>query len=308
MTLRARLFLLTAAALAPGLVLALLTVVASWPGAILAVLVYAAALAVFCIVIDRWCRTAPAAAAPAAPAPSAPPEAAPSPPAPVAMQALQADLAQRDALLRELHHRVKNNLQMISSLLSLQAGRIRSPRIRRVFAGAQNRVLTMSLLHRHLYERTNWTQVDFQAFLNDLVRHLSVGDSAPAGPGVRFTVSAPVMAVGPDVAIPVGLIVTEAVSNALAHAFADVAEPRVTIQVIDRDGQFELLIEDDGVGIADGDDDLADGGLGFTLLRGLSAQLGGEASVSRRAEGGTSVRVRFPNPVPAPDVSAAADR
>ncbi len=307
MTLRTRLTLLTAAALAPGLVLALLTVAASWPGAVLAVLAYAAALAVFGIVIDRWCRATPVPATPASPAPSAPPEATP-PPAPVAMQALQADLAQRDALLRELHHRVKNNLQMISSLLSLQAGRIRSPRIRRVFAGAQNRVLTMSLLHRHLYERTNWTQVDFQAFLNDLVRHLSVGDSAPASPGVRFTVSAPVMAVGPDVAIPVGLIVTEAVSNALAHAFADIAEPRVTIQVADRDGQFELLIEDNGVGIADGDDDLADGGLGFTLLRGLSAQLGGEASVSRRAEGGTSVQVRFPSPVAAPDVSAAADR
>jgi two-component sensor histidine kinase len=139
------------------------------------------------------------------------------------------------------------------------------------------------------------------------VRHLSIGDGKPAEPGVRFTVSAPVMAVGPDVAIPVGLIVTEAVSNALAHAFAGVASPQVTIEAVDSAGQFELSIDDNGIGMQDGDEILADdGGLGFTLLRGLSAQLGGNVSVSRRAGGGTRVQVRFPSPVADPGLSAAA--
>ena len=78
-------------------------------------------------------------------------------------------------MLREIHHRVKNNLQMISSLLNLQAGEIRSPRIRRFFGDAQNRVLTLSILHRHLYERTSWSLVDFQRFISDLVRQISVG-------------------------------------------------------------------------------------------------------------------------------------
>ena len=95
-------------------------------------------------------------------------------------QELKAGLEQRDHMLREIHHRVKNNLQMISSLLNLQAGEIRSPRIRRLFGDAQNRVLTLSILHRHLYERSSWSLVDFQQFISDLVRQISV-----ARPGIE---------------------------------------------------------------------------------------------------------------------------
>jgi len=283
-----KLFLLVAAALMPAVVLALLGVqggiwgLQSGLAALLVVVIYLAALAMFWSIIRRWFRAQEAddAAIPQARA-----------------EALQADVEQRNHLLRELHHRVKNNLQMISSLLSLQADRIRSPRIRRIFAGAQNRVLTMSILHRHLYERTNWAQVDFQAFLNDLVRHLSVGNGNRSGVDVRFSVSAPVMAVGPDVAIPIGLIVTEAVSNALAHAFAGIADPRVTITATDSQGQFELSIEDNGIGTQQTAEPLTErDGLGFTLLRGLSMQLDGAATISSRPEGGTRVQVRFPSP------------
>ncbi|MCW5746313.1 MAG: sensor histidine kinase [Alphaproteobacteria bacterium] len=210
---------------------------------------------------------------------------------------LQASLAQRDLLLRELHHRVKNNLQMISSLLSLQGERIRSPRIRRIFADAQNRVLTLSLLHRHLYERSNWTQVDFRAFLNDLVQHLSRTHERVGGPTVRIEVDAAVAPVGPDIAIPVGLIVTEAVSNAMRHAFAETAAPRIAVAFRDSGARFELSVDDNGVGIAPAAVPPGDGdGLGFTLLRGLVAQLGGDMAVAPRAEGGTRVRVTFAKP------------
>src|SRR5437899_12727639 len=130
---------------------------------------------------------------------------------------LSAGLEQRDHMLREIHHRVKNNLQMISSLLNLQAGEIRSPRIRRFFGDAQNRVLTLSILHRHLYERSSWSLVDFQQFISDLVRQLSVARSAMRRTPPRFHIRAPIMAVGPDTALPVGLIVTEAVGSALGH-------------------------------------------------------------------------------------------
>ena len=92
---------------------------------------------------------------------------------------LRAGLEQRDHMLREIHHRVKNNLQMISSLLNLQAGEIRSPRIRRFFGDAQNCALTLSILHRHLYERSSWALVDFQQFISDLVRQISVDGAAP---------------------------------------------------------------------------------------------------------------------------------
>lgn len=213
-------------------------------------------------------------------------------------QELKAGLEQRDHMLREIHHRVKNNLQMISSLLNLQAGEIRSPRIRRFFGDAQNRVLTLSILHRHLYERSSWSLVDFQQFISDLVRQITVARPGVERPTPRYQIRAPIMAVGPDTAIPVGLIVTEAVSRALNHDFSGVAVPEIRIEAIEKeDGEAELVIEDNGVEVsraAVGNNPR--GSFGMTLMRGLAMQLGGEAKVEPRDGGGTRVVVSFPLP------------
>ena len=202
---------------------------------------------------------------------------------------LQAGLEQRDHMLREIHHRVKNNLQMISSLLNLQAGEIRSPRIRRFFGDAQNRVLTLSILHRHLYERSSWALVDFQQFISDLVRQISVGRRNPDRPQPRYQIRAPIMAVGPDIAIPIGLIVTEAVSSALNRSFDGVTVPEIRIEAADKAGTVELVIEDNGVGGARLARPDVRGGFGLTLIRGLAMQLGGEAQISSREGGGMRV-------------------
>ena len=210
---------------------------------------------------------------------------------------LRAGLEQRDHMLREIHHRVKNNLQMISSLLNLQAGEIRSPRLRRFFGDAQNRVLTLSILHRHLYERSSWSLVDFQQFISDLVRQITVSRSTDKATP-RYQIRAPVMAVGPDVAIPVGLIVTEAVSSALSHDFSAVAHPEIRIEAIQKaDDLAELVIEDNGIDTGTGSiEPNLRGGFGVTLLRGLSMQLGGEATISARDGGGVRIVVAFPLP------------
>lgn len=209
---------------------------------------------------------------------------------------LRAGLEQRDHMLREIHHRVKNNLQMISSLLNLQAGEIRSPRIRRFFGDAQNRVLTLSILHRHLYERSSWALVDFQQFISDLVRQISVGRRNPDRPQPRFQIRAPIMAVGPDIAIPIGLIVTEAVSSALNRSFENVTAPEIRIEAADKAGTVELTIEDNGAGQGGSFGPDGRGGFGLTLIRGLAMQLGGEAQISAREGGGMRVAVTFPMP------------
>lgn len=208
---------------------------------------------------------------------------------------LRSGLQQRDHMLREIHHRVKNNLQMISSLLNLQAGEIRSPRLRRFFGDAQNRVLTLSILHRHLYERSSWSLVDFQQFISDLVRQITVARPSDR-PAPRYQIRAPVMAVGPDVAIPVGLIVTEAVSSALSHDFGSVTQPEIRIEATQKTGdRAELVIEDNGRNTGNGSvhPDLRSG-FGVTLLRGLSMQLGGEATITAREGGGVRIVVAFP--------------
>lgn len=211
--------------------------------------------------------------------------------------ALRANLEQRDHMLREIHHRVKNNLQMISSLLNLQAGEIRSPRIRRFFGDAQNRVLTLSILHRHLYERSSWSLVDFQQFISDLVRQISVGRRPLGHQAPRYHIRAPIMAVGPDTAIPIGLIVTEAVSIALTHDFSKAATPEVRIETSERGEEVQLVIEDNGVA-RDGGAPIPDakGGFALTLIRGLAMQLGGEVTIERMPEGGNRVIVVFPTP------------
>jgi two-component sensor histidine kinase len=209
---------------------------------------------------------------------------------------LKDGLEQRDHMLREIHHRVKNNLQMISSLLNLQAGEIRSPRIRRFFGDAQNRVLTLSILHRHLYERSSWALVDFQQFISDLVRQISVGRRTPNRPQPRYQIRAPIMAVGPDIAIPIGLIVTEAVSSALSRSFDNVTAPEIRIDAADKAGTVELTIEDNGAGGGGSLGRDSRGGFGLTLIRGLAMQLGGEAQISPREGGGMRVAVTFPMP------------
>jgi two-component sensor histidine kinase len=208
---------------------------------------------------------------------------------------LRAGLEQRDHMLREIHHRVKNNLQMISSLLNLQAGEIRSPRIRRFFGDAQNRVLTLSILHRHLYERTSWALVDFQRFISDLVRQISVGSVEGIRSPPRFHIRAPIMAVGPDTAIPVGLIVTEVVSSALDHDFSGIATPEIRIEAVEEEGQVTFTIEDNGQD-KDSGSIRSDGRgvFGLTLIRGLATQLGGELTITPRDGGGTRVVVTFP--------------
>lgn len=221
---------------------------------------------------------------------------------------LKAGLEQRDHMLREIHHRVKNNLQMISSLLNLQAGEIRSPRIRRFFGDAQNRVLTLSILHRHLYERSSWSLVDFQQFISDLVRQISVARPGIERPTPRYTIRAPIMAVGPDIAIPIGLIVTEAVGRALNHDFSSIATPEIRIEAHERGEEVELVIEDNGLDppqvppVATG----GRGSFGLTLIRGLAMQLGGDIAIAPRESGGTRIVVTFPVPRDEPVEGGAA--
>lgn len=219
--------------------------------------------------------------------------------------ALRANLEQRDHMLREIHHRVKNNLQMISSLLNLQAGEIRSPRIRRFFGDAQNRVLTLSILHRHLYERSSWSLVDFQQFISDLVRQISVGRTRGGQVAPRYHIRAPIMAVGPDTAIPIGLIVTEAVSIALTHDFSKASTPEIRIETSERGEEVQLVIEDNGVA-RDGGASIPEGKGAFalTLIRGLAMQLGGEVTIERKPEGGNRVVVVFPTPAADEPVNA----
>ncbi|MFO1159511.1 MAG: sensor histidine kinase [Reyranellaceae bacterium] len=211
---------------------------------------------------------------------------------------LRAGLDQRDLLLRELHHRVKNNLQMITSLINLQAGEIRSPRIRRLFRGAQHRVLTLSILHIHLYERTNWSRVDFQEFIGDVVRQITLSRQDVKLAPALYKISASSLTAGPDVAIPVGLIVTEAVNAILDGDLPAGTAPEITIEMSEKDGMVELAIEGNASSALKAATPPTRGTFGMTLMRGLTMQLAGELHLSSRDDGGLRFKVDFPMPAP----------
>lgn len=204
--------------------------------------------------------------------------------------ALTAALRQRDLLMAEIHHRVKNNLQVVASLLNLQADRVRSPTVATEFASARDRVQALATLHRHLYLHQSFERISLRPFLEELSHQL--GDALGAGPGtgVDIAIDAQDVEMESDQAISLALLLTEAVSNAMRHGFPEGRSGTISISLrIDGD-MASLVVADDGVGLgeasADGD------GLGLRLIEGFAGHLGGEAEIT--SENGTRIAVRFP--------------
>lgn len=204
---------------------------------------------------------------------------------------LRESLAQKEVLVREIHHRVKNNLQLVMSLLNLHARRIRDPRAEAAFAEARSRINALATLHRRLYESESLQQVDLRWFLEDLCVELRRGGLA-GGRHIELTVTAPDEVIGPEIAVPLGLLVTEAITNAYKHAFPDRDNGTIDVRVTrESPTQLTLLIADNGTGYEGADKE--PGGLGRSLIDAFVRQLHGELQVT--SEQGTKVLVQFPS-------------
>ncbi|HMN44953.1 MAG TPA: sensor histidine kinase [Povalibacter sp.] len=206
---------------------------------------------------------------------------------------LRESLAQKEILVREIHHRVKNNLQLVMSLLNLHARRIRDPRAEAAFAEARSRINALATLHRRLYESENLQEVDLRWFLKDLCAELRRG-GLPGTQEVDLTVDAPDEVIGPDIAVPLGLLVTEAITNAYKHAFTG-AEHGLIEVIVQRESDEILLlcVRDNGRGFDTGAG-AETAGLGRSLIDAFVRQLHGELKIS--SERGTQVEVRFKAP------------
>jgi two-component sensor histidine kinase len=214
-------------------------------------------------------------------------------------------VAQRDLIFAEIHHRVKNNLQIVASLLNLQAARTADPVVREEFQVAGERVRTLSTLHRHLYLHADPERIALVPFLTELCHHLfdSFGVRVGRGdPGIALAVEAPELAMPSDIVVPMALIVTEAVTNALKFAFPAGGGGQVRIAVAVKGNTVSLTVADDGIGrgnavmtVVSGDEETA--GLGMRLIEAFAAQLGGTLSITSGAAGrGTTLSVVFPLP------------
>ena len=219
-------------------------------------------------------------------------------------QQLRESLAQKEILVREIHHRVKNNLQLVMSLLNLHARRIRDPRAEAAFADARSRINALATLHRRLYESENLQHVEVRWFLDDLCVELR-RSGLPSNRDIELAVQAPDEVIGPEVAVPLGLLVTEAITNAYKHAFQGRSEGRIDVLVA-RESPTHLLVtvRDNGTGFDPSAPTENTGGLGRPLIDAFVRQLHGELTI--KTDQGTALQVRFPATVPSPQAAAAA--
>jgi PAS domain S-box-containing protein len=159
-------------------------------------------------------------------------------------------LAEKETLLRELYHRTRNNMQVISAMLELESNYMGGEQAKKVFKDMETRIQSMSLVHQKLYQSHNLSRIDLKEYILDLISLLQKSYRIPER--IRFNTELESVSVLIDTAIPIGLVLNELLSNAIKHAFPDNRSGEVTIQLIHRpeEGGIELLVADNGVGLA----------------------------------------------------------
>jgi two-component sensor histidine kinase len=204
---------------------------------------------------------------------------------------MRSALKEKTTLLNEVHHRVKNNLQIVQSLVDLQATQVRDPVVRAMLEDTKNRIHSMALIHQTLYESKNFARIDASSVLNTLVSRIVASYNIEA---VQLNVNLNVAAIELplSVAIPCGLIVNELVTNALKHAFAGRDSGAIDVALIDRAGRITLSVSDNGGGLVQPLDIGNVQTLGLELVTLLADQLGGELSIS--PAGPTCFSIEFP--------------
>jgi PAS domain S-box-containing protein len=201
---------------------------------------------------------------------------------------LLSSVVEKEVLLKEIHHRVKNNLQVISSILRLQGKHSSSPEVRGMFQDSQARIQTMALIHEELYRSKNLASIDFAVHLQDLSTMLGRLFATP-GCSIRMELAVESMILNLDTAVPLGLVANELITNALKHAFTGRRAGMISIALQLRDSSFTLTVADDGVGFpADFDLD-SSGSLGLHMIRVLARQLRAKITVEREGRNAISL-------------------
>lgn len=203
---------------------------------------------------------------------------------------LQDSVDEKVVLLKEVHHRVKNNLQIIASLLSLQSNQIDDDETLELFANSEHRVRAMATIHERLYLSEDLAKIDFGDYVEALVEGLV--DSYQTGQNVSLMTAVDEITLDLDQAIPCGLMLNELVSNSLKYAFVDDRRGALEVRMNTTDTGYRLTVRDDGVGFPDHIDFRQSPSLGLQLINTLTQQLRG--TIQMQNEEGTQFIVDFP--------------
>jgi len=203
---------------------------------------------------------------------------------------IKASLAEKELLLKEVHHRVKNNMQVISSLLKLGAASIKNKEDALVFKDSQAQIKSMALVYNKLYQAEDLAHIDFREYVRELVSGLVHSYKAVSGK-VTTSVEGGDVSLGVDQAIPCGLVINELITNSLKYAFPKGRGGEIRVSLGKSEDEVELAVSDDGVGIPASLDLANSKTLGLHLVGNLVEQLGGKIELDRTA--GTRFRITF---------------
>jgi PAS domain S-box-containing protein len=206
-------------------------------------------------------------------------------------EALNKSLHEKEVLFKEVHHRVKNNMQIIISLLNLQSRTIDDPVVLKTIKESQNRIKAMALVHERLYRSGDISRIDLKDYIQYLAREL-FSFYGVKSQLIRFTINAPAINVNIDTAIPIGLMVNELISNAIKYAFPEGRKGEIVIDITKDKNTISLVIRDDGVGIPPDMDWRNAKSLGLRLVISLVEQLQGTIELDWSAGTGFTIVVK----------------
>lgn len=207
-----------------------------------------------------------------------------------AEEQLKASLKEKDVLLQEIHHRVKNNMQIVSSLINLQSRRVQDKRVKEMFKESRDRIKAMALIHEKLYQSKNLAEINLARYVESLVLHLHHIYRVDSNK-VHMQQKVEDVFLDINTAIPFGLILNELLSNALKHAFPGGRQGRILLKLHKNHTKHHLLVKDNGVGFPKDFDFQNPDSLGIQLISDLVEQIGGTIELGRR--GGTEFKISF---------------
>jgi PAS domain S-box-containing protein len=210
----------------------------------------------------------------------------------IAEQTIRASLKEKEVLLRELYHRTKNNMQVISSLIGLKSASIKDPAMINILHEMRNRIQTIALVHQKLYQSQNLSRVDLEEYITDLV-HLLANSYLAEFSNVTFTLNLENVNVLIDTAVPLGLIINELISNSFKHAFPGNRAGNICVQLRKLEQEtIELIISDNGVGVPEGFDFMNNNTLGMQLFNTIAVdQLMGDIKID--SNNGLTFTIQF---------------
>ncbi len=203
-------------------------------------------------------------------------------------QLLENKNEEKEFLLKEIHHRVKNNLETISSLLSLQSSKIESREFQSIMEETQNRVHSMGMIHKRLYQGENMKSIEMKDFFESLGNYII--DTFDASGRIRFSTQMDPIELDVDWAIPIGLIVNELISNSLKYAFPENCSGEIAVRLLEKGNCLHLIVSDNGIGMSESPKILGSG-FGSELIRLLTRQLDGK--MTQMTEPGTAIIFEF---------------